>query len=120
MAGVYDLVYACVRQIPRGRVSTYGLISHLIGRRLSPQAVGWALKALPDCHSAGEYTAATVPWHRVVNARGELSTHKNPNIPPGLQRQYLEAEGIKFDNLGRIDLARHLWSGVAGERRSAR
>ncbi len=89
---------------------TYGLISHLIGGRLTAQGVGWALRALGGrAGGARQDTDRTIPWQRVLNARGELSTHKNPDIPPGLQRRLLEAEGITFDGEGRIDLERYLW-----------
>ena len=56
-----------------------------------------------------------VPWHRVINSRGQLSTHKNPDIPDGLQRALLEREGIKFDAEERMDLSKHLWlEGLSG------
>lgn len=103
MTGAYDQVYEVVRKIPRGRVLTYGLVSHMIGGRLTAQGVGWALRA------AGKPGSGNVPWQRVVNSRGELSTHKNPDIPPGLQRHLLEREGIAFDAKDRIDLHRYLW-----------
>lgn len=91
-------VWAIVRRIPRGRVATYGQISRLIGRRLTPVGVGWALRAAKD---------DTLPWHRVVNERGTISTDAEI---PGLQRARLEAEGIRFDRAGAIDLDRHRWN----------
>jgi methylated-DNA-protein-cysteine methyltransferase-like protein len=90
-----------VRRIPRGKVATYGQISMLIGRRLTPVGVGWAIRA------AGE---RAIPWQRVVNGRGGISTDKQH---PGLQRALLEAEGVRFDRDGLIDLARHGWRGSA-------
>jgi methylated-DNA-protein-cysteine methyltransferase-like protein len=91
--GVFSEVHALVRKIPRGRVATYGQLSQLIRRRLTPVGIGWAMGAAPD----------DVPWHRVVNSRGTLSTKG------GRQRALLEAEGVVLDRLGAIDLARHLW-----------
>jgi methylated-DNA-protein-cysteine methyltransferase-like protein len=87
-------VHALVRRIPRGRVATYGQLSLLIKRRLTPVGIGWALRAASD-----------LPWHRVVAAGGRLSTEKEL---PGEQRARLEAEGVHFID-DRVDLSRHLW-----------
>ena len=90
-------VYALCRRIPKGRVMTYGQISTLVAGRLSPRAVGWAMHGCPE----------GVPWHRVVNASGGLSTERMPNIPPGLQRALLTAEGVRFRRNGTLDLERY-------------
>ncbi len=95
----FDRVYEVVRRIPRGRVLTYGRISALIERRLSPLAVGWALHQCPE----------TVPWHRVVNAAGGCSTQHHPTATPGYQQRLLEQEGIEFRPDGTLSLTRHLW-----------
>ena len=92
----FERVWKVVRRIPRGRVATYGQISDLIDQRLTPLAVGWAIRA------AGE----SIPWFRVVSGTGGISTDK---VHPGLQRAMLEAEGVEFDDRGRIDLARFGW-----------
>ena len=116
---VYAEVYKIVKKIPRGRVLTYGLISDLLEKRLSAQGVGWALRALPGPTKKRKSTGGkanksvfdskSVPWHRVVNSSGGISTHKNPGIPPDWQKHLLEAEGIKFDREDKIDLSKHLW-----------
>lgn len=93
----WESVYRVVRRIPRGRVMTYGQIASLLGSRLSPRAVGWALHGCP----------AEVPWHRVVNASGGCSTDRLPDVPPGLQRAMLEAEGVKFRENGTLELRRY-------------
>jgi methylated-DNA-protein-cysteine methyltransferase-like protein len=103
VGAVYDQVYAIVRLIPPGKVLTYSLISDLLGGRLSAAGVGWAMRALKSKE------APTVPWHRVINSRGQLSTDKNPDIPQGLQRALLEREGVTFDQEERMDLNAHLW-----------
>ncbi|CAN5468884.1 MGMT family protein [soil metagenome] len=138
MSRVYNEIYKIVQSIPKGRVLTYGLISNMIGGRMSAQGVGWALKALGGVkrmqplkkstatsqkataistkaiaskkQSTGEpvYNSATVPWQRVVNAQGGTSTHK-VGLPPELQKQMLEAEGIVFDDENRLDLDAYLW-----------
>jgi methylated-DNA-protein-cysteine methyltransferase-like protein len=108
----YQQVYKIVQRIPKGKVLTYGMISHHLGGRLSAQAVGWALKALPTEVSSA-FSVANTPWHRVINSQGRLSTHKNANIPPDLQRELLEKEGIKFNEEEAIDLNRYLWLDLA-------
>ena len=98
--GAYGAVYALVRRIPRGRVMTYGQIATLLGGRLSPRAVGWAMHGCP----------AGVPWQRVVNASGGCSTERMPDVPPGLQRALLEGEGVSFRADGTLDLDRYRWT----------
>lgn len=96
----YQRIYAWVRKIPRGKVATYGQVARLA--RLPGQArqVGYAMHALP--------MGTTVPWHRVVNARGEVSLRSTPGAEL-TQRLRLEREGIRFNSRGRIDLTRYLW-----------
>jgi methylated-DNA-protein-cysteine methyltransferase-like protein len=96
-AGAYDQVYALVRRIPAGHVMTYGQIATLIENRLSARAVGWAMHGCPE----------DVPWQRVVNASGGCSTDRLPDLPAGLQRALLEAEGVKFRANGTLDLERY-------------
>ncbi|MDW7967231.1 MAG: MGMT family protein [Thermoanaerobaculum sp.] len=98
----FDLVYRLVRQIPPGRVMTYGQLAERLGYLLSPAAVGWALHVCPP----------DVPWHRVVNAQGGLSTEKLPDFPPYRQRQLLAEEGVVCDGQGRVDLDRYRWDGA--------
>ncbi|HEY9731992.1 MAG TPA: MGMT family protein [Drouetiella sp.] len=112
MAHVYDEIYRIVRKIPKGKVLTYGVISHMIGGRMSAQGVGWALKALGSKKRANEadFDMESVPWQRVVNASGGMSTLKLADIPPGLQQHLLETEGLAFDDEGKIiNLDKHLW-----------
>jgi methylated-DNA-protein-cysteine methyltransferase-like protein len=95
--GPFELVWSLVKRIPRGRVATYGQLSDLIERRLTPVGIGWAIRAAGD---------NAIPWHRVVNSQGGISTDREH---PGLQRAILETEGVVFDEGGRIDLARAGW-----------
>jgi len=100
----YLRIYEVVRQIPRGRVATYGQIADLAGLEGHARQVGYALHALPP--------GMKLPWHRVVNARGEVSRRSGGDSHE-LQRELLIAEGVKFDRRGRIDLVRYRWK-VAG------
>jgi methylated-DNA-protein-cysteine methyltransferase related protein len=93
---VFARVHRLVRQIPRRKVATYGQLSGLIDGRLTPVGVGWALHGCPD----------DVPWHRVVNSRGAISTEREA---PGVQRAMLEGEGVRFRGDGTVDLAVYRW-----------
>lgn len=95
--GPFARVWAIVKRIPRGRVATYGQLSEMIDRRLTPVGIGWAIRA------AGE---DAIPWHRVINSKGTISTDGEH---PGLQRAMLESEGVEFDAEGRVDLATACW-----------
>lgn len=87
---------------------TYGQISLMLGGRLSPVAVGWALHTCPE----------DVPWHRVVNASGRCSTERLPDLPVGLQAALLRAEGVRFSRAGMLDLRRYQWSPPTPTRRT--
>jgi methylated-DNA-protein-cysteine methyltransferase-like protein len=96
----YLKIYRIVRQIPRGRVATYGQVATLAGLDGHARQVGYALHALPS--------SMKVPWHRVVNARGEVSARTGGDSHE-LQRKLLEAERVRFDERGRIDLKKFRW-----------
>ncbi len=100
MSSNYDEIYAMIRGIPEGRVATYGQIARLLKRPNGARQVGYALAALNDDHD--------VPWHRVVNARGEISSRSKAGYDD-FQRILLEDEGIEFNRDGQLDLARFLW-----------
>jgi methylated-DNA-protein-cysteine methyltransferase-like protein len=93
-------IHAVVRRIPRGRVVTYGQVAELAGMAGHARQVGYALHALSE--------EDEVPWQRVVNARGEVSSRSEPHAE-SIQRQLLEREGVRFDLRGRIDLERYAW-----------
>ena len=98
----YQKIYAAVRTIPRGRVSTYGGIARLAGLPRQARLVGYALHALPD--------GTTVPWHRVINAEGRLSLARTNGAAGITQRLLLEREGVQVDAGGRVSLARFGWN----------
>ena len=104
VSGAFKEVYRIVARIPRGRVATYGQISRMLDGRYSPKFVGWALHATPEGYP-------DIPWHRVVNARGGISTRQVLGYAPDLQKQLLIAEGITFDEQDRCDLGVYQWDG---------
>jgi methylated-DNA-protein-cysteine methyltransferase-like protein len=95
----WEQIYRVVRRIPRGRVATYGQIATLAGLDGHARQVGYALHAM---------RGDDAPWHRVVNARGEVSPRSSGDSHE-LQRELLMAEGITFDAKSRIDLKRYRW-----------
>lgn len=99
----YELIWSVVQQIPKGRVATYGDIAALAGLEGHARQVGYALHNLPD--------GVRVPWHRVINARGEISPRSTGDSHE-LQRMLLEAEGVELDLAGRVDLRVYRWRGV--------
>jgi methylated-DNA-protein-cysteine methyltransferase-like protein len=97
----YNAIYQVVRQIPRGKVATYGQVADLAQLYGKARLVGYALYRV-DLDS-------DVPWHRVINAKGEISYSHFRHGGDELQRSLLEAEGIKFSNEGKINLKQYLW-----------
>ena len=96
--GRYERIYRVVRRIPKGRVATYGQIARLAGLPNGARQVGYALHRAPE----------GLPWHRVINARGEVSRRSEPG-PDDEQRWLLEQEGVVFDLRGRCDLRAYRW-----------
>ncbi len=96
----YERIYAAVRQVPPGRVATYGRIAELAGLPGHARQVGYALHALKP--NSG------VPWHRIINAQGKISLGSRMGGAI-IQREILEEEGIEFDHRGRIDLKEYGW-----------
>jgi methylated-DNA-protein-cysteine methyltransferase-like protein len=106
MISSYERIYATVRCIPAGKVSSYGRIALLADLPGQARLVGYALHAL----RTGDMRYMDVPWWRVINAAGRISNAYEPD----LQRGLLEAEGVVFDERDRVDLSRFLWEGAEG------
>ncbi|MDE2235632.1 MAG: MGMT family protein [Gammaproteobacteria bacterium] len=96
---LYARIYAAVRGIPRGRVSTYGRIARLVGC-CSPRQVGYAMAALPP--------GSRVPWQRVINHQGRISGRRHGQGAEN-QRLRLLQEGVRFKKAGQIDLTAYGW-----------
>ena len=97
----YRRIWDVVLKIPRGRVATYGQVARLAGLPNHARLAGYALHALPP--------KSSVPWHRVVNAKGEVSPRRDGSEHDRLQRLMLEKEKVRFDRSGRIPLALYRW-----------
>lgn len=97
----FELVYGVARQIPKGRVTSYGAIAACLGTKLSARMVGWAM------NGSGKMKPK-VPAHRVVNRIG-LLTGKNHFSPPGLMEKLLKKEGIKVKNDKVVDFEKLFW-----------
>jgi len=114
---IHEKFYAVIRRIPPGRVATYGQVAALAGLQRRARRVGQALRSTPD--------GLEIPWHRVINAQGSISSRGGLGVEEGYQRHLLEEEGIVFNERGRIDLDRFGWDpdvpkGTKGTGRSSR
>lgn len=96
-----SVIYTVVSRIPAGCVATYGQVAQLAGIPGHARLVGYALSALPE--------GSRVPWHRVVNAEGEVSPRSNGAGHDRLQAVMLLREGVRFDRKGRIALGVFRW-----------
>lgn len=95
---LYEQIYGLVRQVPGGRVTTYGAVARQLG--CTARTVGFAMAALSQ--------GSDVPWQRVINSQGRVSVRVDGygNI---IQKELLLCEGIEFDSGGRVDLKRYAW-----------
>jgi methylated-DNA-protein-cysteine methyltransferase-like protein len=97
----FELVYEVARQIPKGRVTSYGAIAAVLGTKLSARMVGWAM------NGAGK-VRPKVPAHRVVNRMGILSGKHHFN-PPGSMEKLLRKEGVKVKNDQVVEFKTLFW-----------
>lgn len=97
----FELVYQVARQIPKGRVTSYGAIANCLGTRLSARMVGWAM------NGAGQ-VRPKVPAHRVVNRLGILSGKHHFN-PPGSMEALLRKEGVRVKDDKVVDFDKLFW-----------
>ena len=107
----FTAVWKIVREIPPGKVSTYGQIAGYIP---CPSGVPPEIYPALRARWAGQAMAASpsgVPWQRVINSQGKISVRAIAER----QRSLLEAEGIVFDERQRVDLKRYGWQGPSAE-----
>lgn len=108
----YEKVYAVVRRIPHGRVTTYGTVARLAGLGAHARLVGYALSNLPD--------GTTLPWHRVINAHGVLSLERARSASGTTQRIRLQREGVVVNAGGKVSLQRFGWRTAENPAKSRR
>ncbi len=94
-----EKVYRIVREIPSGKVMTYGQIAIILGEGYTPRTVGYVMFGADS---------ENVPWQRVINSQGKCSTGRL-TIPLNLQQELLETEGVIFNEKGRCDLRVFQW-----------
>lgn len=97
----FEDVWDVARQIPKGRVTSYGAIAKYLGTGMSARMVGWAMNGI-------DHAGFTVPAHRVVNRNGMLSGRVHFNPPESMQQQ-LEEEEIKVVDDTIVDFDKHFW-----------
>jgi len=96
-----EAICAVIRRIPKGWVATYGQVAAMAGLPRRARLVGHVLQELDP--------AVEIPWHRVVNAKGEVSFSLSRNGGDAVQRRLLEDEGVVFNGKSRFDLERYRW-----------
>ena len=97
----YENIYTVVRQIPPGSVATYGQIAELANLSGKSRLVGYALYRID--------ISSDIPWHRVVNYKGEISYSPLRQGGDHTQKVLLEQEGIEFSPQGKINLPKYMW-----------
>ena len=97
----YERIYKTIRRVPYGHVASYGQIARLAGFPRHARMVGYALHRLPN--------ASSIPWHRVVNAQGELSLIRAGRASGLEQRLRLEREGVRVNAAFRVSMRRFGW-----------
>jgi methylated-DNA-protein-cysteine methyltransferase-like protein len=100
----FELVFDVVREIPKGRVTSYGAIAAALGTRSSSRMVGWAM-------NGSHRVRPKVPAHRVVNRQGLLTGKMHFEYPEQMQ-QLLEKEGIKVEDDKVVDFTKKFWDPV--------
>ncbi|QEC68138.1 MGMT family protein [Panacibacter ginsenosidivorans] len=98
----FEDVWAVVRQIPKGRVTSYGAIASYLGTKLSARMVGWAM-------NGASYAKPKVPAQRVVNRNGMLSGKMHFETPTRMQ-ELLEKEGVRVEKDKVIDFEKRFWN----------
>jgi methylated-DNA-protein-cysteine methyltransferase-like protein len=93
-------VVRAIKNVPRGKVATYGLIALCSGNPRGSRQVAWILHSITEKEK--------LPWHRVINSQGKISLPRGAGYET--QKEMLLEEGVTFDRDDRIDLYRFLWN----------
>ncbi len=96
-------VIKIIKNIPKGKVLTYGLIAKMAGNPRAARQVSWTLHSMTEKYN--------LPWHRVVNSKGTISLKSMEGLE--LQKSLLENEGIEFTTTNKINLKKFLWINIS-------
>lgn len=96
-----ERVVGIILDIPVGRVMTYGQVARVAGNPRGARQVARILHSMSAKHE--------LPWHRIINAQGGISTPSDREEKGSLQREMLEAEGVEFMENGKVDLQVYRW-----------
>ena len=102
MPSFFEKVHRLVRQVPPGKVTSYGAVARMLEHPHAARTVGWAMHGVPE--------GSDVPWWRVLNSKGRISLAGEHGA--NLQRELLEAEGVAVSERGCVDLKRFGWDGL--------
>lgn len=102
----YRLIYAAVREVPTGRVTTYGRIAELTGRPRNARQVGYALKQLPRANTT-QFSTVNVPWWRIIGSGGIVSMRESVE-ERDRQVDALRDEGIEVNGY-KVDMRQYEW-----------
>jgi len=105
----YDMVYAVVRQIPRGQVTSYGRVAEMLGAQGAARQVGYAMAALKNMKERPDFEP--VPWQRVINHVGQI-TIKGSGEGRLVQAELLREEGVEVGPDLKVDMEKYLWEGL--------
>jgi methylated-DNA-protein-cysteine methyltransferase related protein len=100
----FELVYEVTRQIPKGRVTSYGAIARCLGTKMSARMVGWAM-------NGSRKAQIRIPAHRVVNRNGMLVGRHHFKTPDEME-MLLKKEGIRVKNNTVVDFEKLFWDPV--------
>jgi len=100
----FEMVFEVARQIPKGRVTSYGAIAAALGTKTSARMVGWAM-------NGSHLVRPKIPAHRVVNRNGILSGKMHFDYPEQMQ-ELLEKEGVKVIDDKVVDFEKRFWDPV--------
>ncbi len=99
---IYKIIYTLAKQVPQGKVTTYGALAAAAGKLGGARQVGYAMAHMPK--------GQKIPAHRVLSSSGALAPEYV--FGPGFQRQLLEAEGVTFLPSGKVNLKKHFYQPV--------
>lgn len=106
----YQQIYSVVKQIPQGKVTSYGRIASMLGAAGAARQVGYAMSALR--YKADDPQYYDIPWQRVINSQGKISI-KGSRFNKLKQAELLRDDGVEVSEDLSVDLEKYLWEGMS-------